>query len=145
MQLWRLYREAHGPGLDGIGGLHAAGRWHELGTRVVYFGASAAIVVLEKLAHIDPAILPADLILTRFEGDISVEDVESRNAVGIADLAQTRARGELFFQQKKTCLLRAPSVILPEEYNYVLNPLHPEAGKIQAAESRRFVFDGRLL
>ena len=145
MQLWRLYREAHGPGLDGIGGLHAAGRWHELGTRVVYFGATAGIVVLEKLAHIDPVVLPTDLILARFEGEVSVEDVLTGEADDIADIVQTRARGEKFFREQKACVLRARSVILPEEYNCVLNPLHPEAVNIKPVEFRHFSFDGRLL
>lgn len=145
MQLWRLYREAHGPGLDGIGGLHAAGRWHELGRRVVYFGATAAIVVLEKLAHIDPAVLPADLVLARFEGDVSVEDVLTGEADDINDITQTRARGERFFEEQKACVLRVRSVVVPEEYNYMLNPLHPEAADIQVVEFRHFTFDGRLL
>ena len=65
--LWRLYRARHGPGLDGLGGLFAAGRWHSLRERVVYFGGSAAIVVLERLAHTDPGLLPNDLQLARFE------------------------------------------------------------------------------
>ena len=43
------------------------GRWHTLGERVVYFGGSAAIVVLERLAHTDPDLLPNDLQLARFE------------------------------------------------------------------------------
>ena len=59
--LWRLYRTPHGPGLDGIGGIFAGGRWHTLGERVVYFGGSAAIVVLERLAHTDPDLVPDDL------------------------------------------------------------------------------------
>ena len=52
------FRAPHGPGLDSIGGLFAEGRWHTRGERVVYFGASAAIVVLEPLAHKEFAALP---------------------------------------------------------------------------------------
>jgi len=37
LRLWRIYREIHGPGLDGAGGLFAAGRWSKAGNRVVYF------------------------------------------------------------------------------------------------------------
>ena len=66
-QLWRLYRAEYGPGLDGTGGTFADGRWHTRGARVVYFGASAAIVVLERLAHTDPDLLPTDLRLACFE------------------------------------------------------------------------------
>jgi len=145
MQLWRLYREAHGPGLDGIGGLHAAGRWHEIGSRVVYFGAGAAIVVLEKLAHLDPAILPADLILARFEADLSIEDVSDAEVGDVWDLAQTRQRGEAFLKAQTSCVLRVPSAVVPEEHNLVFNPLHPEASSVQLVYSRRFSFDGRLL
>lgn len=145
MKLWRLYRRAHGPGLDGIGGLYAAGRWHELGSRVVYFGASPGIVILEKLAHVDPAVLPDDLILSRFEGDVSVEEVLQSEVDDLHDIKQTRARGEAFLKAKTSCILRVPSILVPEEYNLLLNPLHPDAPKIQAVDHRDFTFDGRLL
>lgn len=145
MQLWRLYRRAHGPGLDGMGGLHASGRWHRQGTRVVYFGASPAIVVLEKLAHVDPGTLPSDLILARFEAVLSVEDVLAGEADDVANLNLTQARGEAFFRKSTACVLRVRSVILPEEYNLVLNPLHPEAARLNAFTEREFRFDGRLL
>jgi RES domain-containing protein len=144
MQLWRLYRLAHGPGLDGIGGLHTSGRWHRQGTRAVYFGASPAIVVLEKLAHIDPAMLPSDLILARFEANVSEEEV-SHEAGDLADPERTQARGDAFFREKTSCVLRVRSVILPEEYNLVLNPLHPDAANVKVAGERAFRFDGRLL
>jgi RES domain-containing protein len=143
MLLWRLYRQAHGPGLDGAGGLHAAGRWHERGSPVVYFGASAAIVVLEKLAHVNPDALPTDLILTRFEGDISLEELT--DFYGLNDLTQTRTRGEQFLKGKVACVLRVPSIVLPEEHNLVFNPLHPDASKLQPVDHRSFTFDGRLL
>jgi RES domain-containing protein len=44
-----------------------SGRWHARGDRVVYFGASAAIVVLERLAHTDPDLLADDLRLAHLE------------------------------------------------------------------------------
>jgi len=143
MKLWRLYRAAHGPGLDGAGGLHAAGRWHPIGRRVVYFGASAAIVVLEKLAHIDPEVLPGDLVLGCFEGDASTEDLAER--FDIEDVAATRAHGEDFLTSQRACVLRVPSVVLPEEFNLVLNPQHAEANRIRVVSRRSFSFDGRLL
>jgi RES domain-containing protein len=143
MKLWRLYRAAHGPGLDGVGGLHAAGRWHTIGRRVVYFGASAAIVVLEKLAHIDPEVLPGDLMLGCFEGDTSVEDLAG--GFDIEDLARTRAYGEDFLKSQRSCVLRVPSVVLPEELNLVLNPLHVDTDRIRVVSRRSFSFDGRLL
>lgn len=143
MDLWRLYRAAHGPGLDGAGGLHAPGRWHRLGRRVVYFGATPAIVVLEKLAHIDPATLPGDLLLGRFAGEPSVESVTEPLDVG--ELAACRARGERFLEAGRACALRVPSVVLPEESNYLVNAVHPDAVKIHLVSERSFFFDERLV
>ncbi len=143
MQLWRLYRQSHGPGLDGAGGLHTAGRWHELGTPVVYFGASPAIVVLEKLAHIDPDVLPSDLMLGCFEGELTVEELKDFH--DLHDIAKTQQRGEAFFRARTACVLRVPSVVLPEERNFVFNPLHPEAPNAQLTSARPFSFDDRLL
>ena len=142
MDLWRLYRAAHGPGLDGTGGLYAAGRWHRLGRRVVYFGASAAIVVLEKLAHVDPDALPGDLLLGRFEGEPSVE--AATEPLDVGDLIACRARGERFLEAGRACVLRVSSVVLPEETNYLVNAAHPDAARIRLVSQRSFFFDERL-
>jgi RES domain-containing protein len=143
MDLWRLYRKAHGPGLDGAGGLYAPGRWHALGRPVVYFGASPAIVVLEKLAHIDPQVMPKDLVLARFEADVAIDELAGPSI--LHDLALTRARGEAFFAGNAASLLRVPSVVLPEEFNFVLNPLHADAAGVRVRSQRAFFFDYRLL
>lgn len=146
--LWRLYRASHGPGLDGVGGTLAEGRWHSLGRRVAYFGASPAIVVLERLAHIDPDLLPADLRLARFEFPVEVEPVAT-----VRDLPDnwvqteewTRAAGDTWLQGASSCLLAVPSAILPEESNYVFNPGHPDARLLRFVQERPFSFDPRLI
>jgi RES domain-containing protein len=143
MLLWRLYRRAHGPGLDGTGGRYAAGRWNELGTPAVYCGASPEISVLETLAHIDADLLPSDLMLGRFEGDVSLEEIGAIEE--LTDLAATRRLGHKFLTSRSACVLRVPSVILPEASNLLFNPLHPEASRVQLAAERPFSFDERLI
>ncbi|MGH8287623.1 MAG: RES family NAD+ phosphorylase [Steroidobacteraceae bacterium] len=143
IDFWRLYRAAHGPGLDGAGGLHAAGRWHRLGRRVVYFGASPAIVVLEKLAHVDPDVLPGDLLLGRFAGEASIES--ATGPLNVSDLTACRALGERFLDAGGACGLRVPSAVLPEESHYLVNALHPHVSKIRLVSERVFFFDQRLI
>lgn len=145
MELWRLYREAHGPGLDGTGGLYTAGRWHLRGSRVVYFGASASTVTLERLAHVGTASLPDDLLLSKYAGELSVEDVASHDVHDTRDFGETHACGEAFLKRRTACVLRVPSVIIPEEYNFVFNPLHGDATKIELVSTRKFAFDSRLV
>jgi RES domain-containing protein len=148
--LWRLYRAQHGPGLDGAGGLFSEGRWHSRGERVVYFGASAAIVVLERLAHIDPDLLPSDLSLGYFEfsGEISALDVGNLLVLPddwVCSEALTRGAGKSWRLQGTSCLLKVPSAILPEETNFVLDPRHPEAKDVRLVKERAFQFDPRLI
>jgi RES domain-containing protein len=114
----------------------------------VYFGAGAAIVVLEKLAHLNPDTLPADLMLGLFEADVSVADVWPEGHAPSRDLDDidlTRAAGQEWLQSGRSCVLRVPSIVVPEEHNLVLNPLHPEAQRIALTTERTFTFDGRLL
>jgi len=148
--LWRLYRSQYGPGLDGIGGIFADGRWHMLGERVVYFGGSAAIVVLERLAHTDPDLLPNDLRLGRFEFpepvlETNIDEFTSLPENWAQDEDATRRIGRQWRQQGTSCLLAVPSAILPEERNFVLNPEHPDATRLVLARERRFTFDRRLI
>jgi len=149
-RLWRLYRAAYGPGLDGAGGTFAEGRWHTKGERVVYFGASAAIVVLERLAHTDADLLPADLRLGRFEFSAPAAVTGTKELGSLSkDWAQhesaTQRAGSNWLRERSSCLLVVPSAILPEESNFVFNPLHPDAQRLQLVSERSFTFDSRLV
>ncbi len=148
--LWRLYRAPHGPGLDGIGGTFADGRWHSRGDLVVYFGGSAAITVLERLAHTDPDLLPDDLRLAQFEfaGPVSESNIDEFGGLPedwIRDENATRRIGERWRQGASSCLLAVPSAILPEESNFVINPQHPDSRRLRLIRERRFSFDARLI
>jgi RES domain-containing protein len=148
--LWRLYRARHGPGLNGIGGLFADGRWHTQGQRVVYFGGSAAIVVLERLAHTDSDLLPNDLQLAHFEFSEPVLEAKADefgrlSADWTQDGDHTRLIGSRWRLVGSSCLLAVPSAIAPEESNFVLNPEHPDAKRLRLVRKRRFAFDPRLI
>jgi RES domain-containing protein len=142
-----LYRQAFGPGLDGAGGLYRPGRWHTQGKPVTYFGASPSLVVLERLVHLDPQNLESDLVLGRFEGDLSMQDAGDLSQVFdlLGNEDRTREVGDQFLAAKLACLLRVNSVIVAEEFNYVFNPLHVDAPKIALVHERPFKFDDRLL
>src|SRR5215831_8659067 len=145
-KLWRLYRAEYGPGLDGIGGTFAEGRWHTRGERVVYFGASAAIVVLERLAHTDPDLLPTDLQLACFQlpetiSSINAGKIRALPENWIQDENATRRMGGQWRRECSSPLLVVPSAVLPEESNYVLNPQHPDAKLLHLIRQRPFAFD----
>lgn len=114
----------------------------------MYFGAGAAIVILEKLAHLNPEMLPDDLVLGLFTADVSVQDGwadEGNPARELEDIDATRAVGQRWLASGRSCVLRVPSVVVPEEHNLVLNPQHADASKVTLVTERSFTFDGRLL
>jgi len=148
--LWRLYRARYGPGLDGIGGTFAGGRWHRKGEYVVYFGATAAITVLERLAHTNPDLLPDDLLLGRFEFDRAVveariEEYGELPAGWSREEELTRQLGEKWRSSGTSSIIAVPSAVLPEESNFILNPRHPESHHLKLIRERSFAFDPRLL
>jgi RES domain-containing protein len=41
-------------------------------------------------------------------------------------------------------VMRIPGVVVSGEYNYVMNPLHPDFRQIEYSETESVKFDGRL-
>jgi RES domain-containing protein len=147
MRLWRISNHAS---LSGDGGLHASGRWHSRGRRVVYLADHPASALVEVMVHleIDAEDLPSHYQLLGVE----VPDDAAITALGEHDLPTgwrqqlllTRARGDDWLRTGATALLRVPSAIVPEAANYLLNPAHRDAARIGIASALRAAFDPRL-
>lgn len=151
MRVWRLDRDGRNP-LDGLGGLHSAGRWHTRGSRVVYTSSHLSLAVLEKLVHLDPDLLPDDLVA--FEIEISGEP-SSMERISLADLppdwksqppaSSTQAIGRAWLADPaRPGVLVVPSAIVTSESNYLLNPAHRDAERWSVVSSEPFRFDARL-
>jgi RES domain-containing protein len=148
--LWRLYRARYGPGLDGAGGTFADGRWHTRGTSVVYFGSSAAIMVLERLAHTDPDYshgICAWPVSPFAAGPPYAESKTLRScfSTGPRIKAPTRLIGGKWLRDGGSCLLVVSSAILPEESNFVFNPGYRNSKPPQMISERPFTFYARLI
>jgi RES domain-containing protein len=60
-------------------------------------------------------------------------------------LALTRRIGDSWLKSRRSALARVPSAILPNTFNYLLNPLHVQAARIIIAEVRSATIDSRLI
>jgi RES domain-containing protein len=150
MRLWRVSNHAD---LSGEGGLRVQGRWHERGQRVVYLSEHAALAVLERLVHlgVDPEDLPShyQLLTIDVPDDVAVENLaEPEVAARVADWRhapeETRKLTRAWFRERRTALLRLPSVIVPDAFNHLLNPLHLDTARIAIVARQRVEFDVRL-
>ena len=162
MRAWRLFDHvapyACTPGfdpIDGAGGLHAAGRWNDLGTPVVYTSSNASLAVLERAAHTGLADFDDQTLLElALPEDASVEEVSVERAwqlqhqalsAGEDPEAHSRAFGSDWLRSGRTLVLRVPSVIVPFDHNLILNPLHVDMARVEIKRRERFSLDPRLL
>jgi RES domain-containing protein len=149
MRLWRIASGRYDP-LDGEGARRAGGRWNSPGRPCVYASAQASLAVLEKLVWVDPEDVPNDLHLFEidFPDDAALTTVEPGSLP--SDWTEPGSPvclevGDRWLMAGGTAALVVPSVILPEERNVLINPLHSAAARIRLVDSRPFAFDVRLL
>lgn len=148
MILWRISNCAT---LDGQGGLFASARWHSRGHPIVYLAETPASALLELLVHLELDIknLPTSYKLLKAEApeDISIRTVEESNlpAGWREDLILTRTVGDEWLASAGATLLKVPSAVMPETFNILLNPHHPEAARVKILWHREHPWDRRLL
>ena len=151
MIVWRITRAAH-RALDGEGARLYGGRWNSEGRAVVYTSASLSLAALEYLVHVEPLLAPSDLVAM----EIDVPDAAGLGArVTPKQFPPGDWRGcpapewqaelcDLWIADATFLWLAVPSAVVPEEYNMLVNPLHPGIKGVHVVSTRPFSFDGRL-
>lgn len=142
MVIWRI---SDYPDLSGQGGIYASGRWHEKGHPIVYCSDHPSTALLEILVHLDFNSVPDcyQLLKISCPDDVSLSE-QLPPLIVIDNLLSTQKLGTDFLTQNNACLMKVRSAIMPEAYNILLNPKHPDALKIKIENSWRFPFDSRL-
>jgi RES domain-containing protein len=147
MRLWRISRFAD---LAGDGGLHASGRWHSRGRRVVYLAEHPASALLELLVRleIDVEDFPTHFQLLEIDAPHGITatamDETSLPPDWRDQVSVTRARGDDWLRGGAAALLRVPSAIVPATSNYLLNPAHADATRLSIVSVVSAPFDRRL-
>src|SRR5690606_13109781 len=117
------------------------------GTGIVYTSAHLSLAALELLVHVEPEDLPDDLVTfaIALPEDLLVEAVEEgslpegwRDARGSL---HCRRVGEGWVHAASSVVLRVPSVVIPQVYNYLINPAHPDFRRIAVIQRTPFVYD----
>jgi RES domain-containing protein len=153
--LWRIATDTpayEADDLSGAGAKATGGRWNEAGAPMLYTSESRALACLETIVHLNAGGLPFNRYLVAVEvpdkawtgakqespGSLEVGwDAEPAGAVSIKI-------GTDWIKSKASALLIVPSVIIPEEFNILINPEHPESAGITAVKVRKWLYDPRL-
>jgi RES domain-containing protein len=149
---WRLGRRAHNepPETTAFAGRGAelyGGRWNRVGVPAAYASSSRALAALEYLVHIDRDLIPNDLVFAHAHFDeCDVEVCSPPNDWDVPGSPSAVLFGERWLIEARSLVLAVPSVVVPAERNYVLNPRHPGAARLVVSPTLEpFVFDERLL
>jgi RES domain-containing protein len=136
--------------LTGAGALIQGGRWNEKGTPVVYASPSIALACLETLVHLASSRLPLNRYLVRIDVEDAVWSARQRLAsppVGWDAIPHGRVsieQGQKWLSGGASLILEVPSVIVPEEFNALINPKHADAATLKATKIRKWTYDGRF-
>ena len=150
-QAWRIVKERHaGTAFDGEGARLYGGRWNSPGVAAVYVSESRALATLEVLAGLQTnSPLPGYVLIpTEFDDSlvvaIELEEVPA-NWRQNPPAPSTQRLGNDWIAQGESAVLRVPSVLVPKESNYVLNPRHPDFSAVMVGEPEPLSMDLRLL
>lgn len=153
MEVYRIDKAGR-ENLEGIGGLKGSGRWHKEGNRIIYASESISLASWEKFVHMtDYNNLPDNLVVLTIEipDDITIIDVPKKVLIPgwnvpepfILYKEETIEYGTKFLKEKKHLVLRVPSAVIQGEFNFVINPNHPDIKRCKIVKSEPFKFDPR--
>lgn len=139
--------------LSGAGARITGGRWNARGTPLLYASTSRALACLETVVHLGGGVaLPLNRYLVRIDVPAAlwaartVFDADQHVGWGALPAGRVSiAWGTAWAAQGGSLLAQVPSVIVPEEHNLLINPAHPQAGKLRVAKLRRWLYDPRAL
>jgi len=154
MTIYRIDRLKYIPtALSGLGAARHGGRWNFKDTPAVYASESRSLAMLEILVHTrTTALVPKDRVII----SINIPDKDFFLRVAADELpphwdAIPRSPHALQKLFEEHCIegtyggLKIPSVVMPEEYNFVLNPMHTDFNKMVTIESTSPLYwDARL-
>lgn len=149
MIVYRLSKTLFANDLTGEGARLHGGRWNHIGTACVYASASRALAVLEYTVNINIGNIPKTLSMVSLE--IPNDD---HNNLTIGNLPgnwtdtpaprSTKNFGTALLIAAKNPIIRIPSAVIQEEFNYIINPLHPGSRLIRILDITDIVYDIRI-
>lgn len=138
---------------SGAGAKKTGGRWNRPDTAALYSAPTRALAFLETLVHLAPAgPFPfnrylVELLVPRASWDRRTVFNHAKNVgwdalpAGLVSLDW----GTAWLRGGSTLVAEVPSVIVPEEANYLLNPEHPDMAAVGIRKIRRWTYDPRLV
>lgn len=154
MRVYRIYgKRRRETAFIGDGARITGARWNLPGTPMVYTCSTLSLCLLELFVHFDPEagdITELNLESRWAEVPETLPRFEVRNADVPANWKEipwpqsTQELGTKWMTEDQYVVVSVPSVVVPMERNFLLNPTHPAFSKIRVGPPFEIDIDPRL-
>ena len=149
MKVYRIGKTKYARDLTGEGARLNGGRWNHKGTACLYTSESRALAVLEYTVNVNIADIPRALSITSInikEDNIHHVPIEilPGNWRDNPAPAATKDFGSHWLKAQEHAIIRIASAVIPEECNYLINPLLLSSSLVQIVDVRDFIYDVRI-
>jgi RES domain-containing protein len=151
LSLWRISKRKYADtAFSGEGARRVGGRWNSRGQGMVYTSGTLSLAALEVFVHMEVEDVATMLASIQVDVPTEVEieyvevgqlPVDWRNIPAPSALAEI---GDRWFRSGATVILAVPSVVISIEYNYLVNPSHPDFAKLTIGSQQPFELEPRL-
>lgn len=147
MLLYRITHKLYSGSLFAPG---YSGRWNSDGKKVIYTAESIALAFLESMIRRQGVGFNKDfkIMIIEVPDDATVSVIEEgilpKGWRAPFDYSKCQTFGNNWYDEAKTLLLKVPSAVLPDAFNYAINTLHPDYKKVQLLEVTDLIPDERI-
>jgi RES domain-containing protein len=149
MIVYRIGRTKYANDLTGEGARLNGGRWNHKLTPCLYTSESRSLAVLEYTVNVNVDDIPRALSVTTLDIpdkhilQLSIADLPGNWRAAPAP-ASTKDFGTELLKKSKYSVIRIPSAVIADEFNYLLNPLHRESHQFTVLDTCDFIYDVRI-
>ena len=151
MHVFRLTRQKCSQELSGKGAAIKGARWNSPGYEMIYTAGNRSLAMAEVAVYYTYATFPNDYVMLtiRVSEHIPIEKLSAENLPPDWNIfphpRTTQQIGDNFLLSRKHCILQIPSVVTKGDFNFLINPHHPDfLNNVAIIEGEAFPFDQRL-
>ena len=148
--VWRIVAKRHAAtAFSGEGARIYGARWSLPGLNVAYCSESRSLAALEIIVNARNGTKLVGEPWAELSAEIPGELIEHPSRVPdnwreYPHPRSTQNFGAEWVREQRSAVMRVPSVIVLGEFNFLLNPAHPDFKRVKIGKPAPFSFDPRL-
>jgi len=148
MIVYRICNEIYNNDISGNGAAINGSRWNSKNIKVLYTAEYISLSILETLVHLRELDLPEKQFLLKIEiPDTGFQEIKKAKLIDQwqQHISYTQWMGDQFITANQSLTLKVPSAVVPQEHNFLINPLHQDFKKVKIVSAELLQLDKRLL